>query len=362
MSETGKSPIVKKNFDFVDTIRCISMIGIVYEHCTMVGEAHYASFFSGMMQASVMQFFKFSTIAFFLIAGFLINHKFTEYTPLQYIKNRFKSTIGPWSFWLNVLVLLDVVNLVVKYFIYHGTHPMPDNFFAYLAGLYYDIIFFSSFWFILNFLICISILLIFKRYIYNIYFGAVLGLISIFYSVNLYYGWVLTSHSTALFGFVFYLWLGAFINKNYDVISLFIKKTSIWWFIGITVFFFILGDLETVYLKEIAIEDAYNTLRISNILYSLSFFVVLLKIGPIASVNKYLEPRQTTFGIYLLHQIIITHLLTEIFRPFRLYVESLTLFEATLYGIIRFLITYSISLIFVILIRKTWFKWSIGNS
>lgn len=352
---------VKKNFDFVDTIRCISMIGIVFEHCTVVGDPHYAAFSTSMMQASVMQFFKFATIAFFLIAGFLINHKFTEYTPLEYIKNRFKNTIGPWAFWLNVLILLNVGSLLYKYFIiYHGDYSMPDNFLTYILGQYHYVIFITSFWFILNFLICISILLIFKRYIYNLHFGGILGLISLFYSVNLYYRWITTTHSTALFGFVFYLWLGAYVNKYYSEVSRFIERKSIWWFIGITGLFFLLCDLETVHLKDLGNEDAYNTLRITNILYSLSFFALLLKIGPISSINKYIQPRKTTFGIYLLHQILITHLLTEIFRPFRLDLATLTLAETTVYSIARFLTAYLLSLLLVAVISRTKFKWSIG--
>jgi len=359
-----KSPLpLKTNFDFVDTIRCISMIGIVFEHNTHVGEVYYKEFSMAMIQASVMQFFKFATIAFFLIGGFLINHKFTEYTPLQYIKNRFKNTIGPWTLWLNIFVLLNIINLLVKkYLIYHDNHTMPPDFSSYLGNLYYETIFLSSFWFILNFLICISILLIFKKYIYHVFFGCILGLVSLFYSVNLYYGWIITNHSTALFGFVFYLWLGAFLNKHYESVSKFIRQKSLWFFILITVILFIFSDMESVILKNLGNNDAFNTLRFTNILYSISFFFLLLKIGPLPLVNKYLEPRKTTFGIYLIHQIIITYVLIEIVRPFKINVETLTLGHATLYSLVCFLIVYCLSFALVALIKVTRFKWAIGAS
>ncbi|WP_443936965.1 acyltransferase family protein [Pedobacter sp. MW01-1-1] len=352
----------KKNFDFVDTIRCISMMGIVWEHSAIVGDPKIKDLYLSILHVSVMQFFKFATIAFFLIAGFLINYKFTEYTPTQYLKNRFKNTIKPWAFWLHILLIWNISELFFKFLKYHGDYPIPNNFGLYILEQYYQIIFFSSFWFILNFLICISILLIFKKHIYNIWFGIVLGCVSLFYSINLYQDWIITSHTTALFGFVFYLWLGVYANKYYDQLLFFMRKTSIWWFITITVIFFFIADLESIYLKSLKIDDIYNTLRISNILYSLSFFLVLFKIGSINFVNKYLDPRNTTFGIYLVHHIIIFHVLTEIFRPFNIDINKITLLQATIYTVLRFVITYLLSVLIVMLIRRTKFKWSVGIS
>ena len=339
------------------------MMGIVFEHCTVIGEANYVSLYSGILQASVMQFFKFATIVFFIIGGFLINHKFTEYTPGEYIKNRLKSTIGPWFFWLNMYVFVNIGSLLYrKYLIYHGDYDMPDHFFKFIGQQYYELILFSSYWFILNFLICICILLLFKRYIYSIYFGMALALISLFYSFNLYHGWVYTSHTTALFGFVFYLWLGVLINKHYNDVNRFIKRKSLWYFIGSTALFFLLGDAETLYLKSLGINDAYNTLRITNVLYSLSFFFLLLKIGPISVINSYLRPRATTFGIYLVHQVILANLLLEVFRPFKIHTEDLTLFNGIYYSISRFLVAYLASMVLVFAIQKTNFRWSIGIS
>src|SRR5689334_3986973 len=72
---------VKKNFDFVDTIRCISMFGIVFEHSAVLWGTKYSTIGDTLLQVITMQFWKFATIAFFLIGGFLINYKFTEYTP-----------------------------------------------------------------------------------------------------------------------------------------------------------------------------------------------------------------------------------------------------------------------------------------
>ncbi len=79
-----KEPIsIKKNFDFVDTIRCLSMIGIVFEHVEEFGGYNYASFYTSMLQISVVQFFKFSTIAFFLIAAMFLYRYIIAYPSLR---------------------------------------------------------------------------------------------------------------------------------------------------------------------------------------------------------------------------------------------------------------------------------------
>lgn len=201
----------KKNFDFIDTIRCISMIGIVFEHCSVFWGFSYADKFDTFIEVSIMQVLKFATIAFFLISGFLINHKFQEYTPIEYLRNRFRNTIKPWIIWVLIFVLLDLVDRLVAY-IKGSDDRIATQTLSFIGKEFVDTIFFTSYWFILNFLICIAILLLFRKYLYKIWFGIVLGAISIVYSFNLYYHWFITQHSTALFGFVFYLWQLVHIN------------------------------------------------------------------------------------------------------------------------------------------------------
>jgi hypothetical protein len=269
------------------------MIGIVFEHSSVLWDDLYTSFSDKLIQASVVQFFKFATIIFFLIGGFLINHKFSEYTPLEYLKNRFKNTIGPWLFWIGVLITL---NLVHMYFMHMKFDKPVLPIFDFLTSQLKNIVFYTSFWFILNFLICITILLLFQRYLYKIWFGVVLGMISLFYSFNLYVGWVTTEHTTALFGFVFYLWLGVYINRYYDKVLKYVNHISWGSIITINLLLFILADAEILFLMQHGSLDSFNTLRISNILYSLSMFALLLKIGPLTFFQR-LKPRQKTFGV-----------------------------------------------------------------
>lgn len=333
------------------------MIGIVFEHCSVLWGDLYVGTNDRIIQASAVQFFKFATIAFFLIGGFLINHKFTEYTPLEYLRNRFRNTIGPWLFWIAVFIALNLAHMFFMHYKF-GKEEVPIL--EFIGGEFANIVFYTSYWFILNFLICIAILLIFRRYIYHLWFGIILGFISLFYSFNLYHGWIGTEHTTALFGFVFYLWLGVYINRYYEKVSKFINRISWFWIITINIILFIVADMEILFLMDRNSADAFNTLRISNILYSISMFALLLKLGPLNKLQKSLKPRQTTFGVYLIHQILVFRLLPEIFRPSSFNVNEMTVFQATAYTCIRFLLVYTLSFLFVKLILRTKIKWIIG--
>ncbi|WP_449435441.1 hypothetical protein [Pedobacter steynii] len=72
MDKNREENTVKKNFDFVDTIRCISMMGIVFEHSAAIQSGIYSSTFDTAVESSLIQSFKFSTIAFFLSEAFLL--------------------------------------------------------------------------------------------------------------------------------------------------------------------------------------------------------------------------------------------------------------------------------------------------
>ena len=350
-----------KNFSFVDSIRCISMIGIVIEHCGVVPPNHYSRQFENIIESSIIQSFKFSTIAFFLIGGFLINHKFQEYTPFQYLRNRFKKTIGPWLFWIFMLIMLSVIDRYVAHARGSEMGLIGSDIVLYIFQSFIRIVLISPYWFILNFLICITILLLFKKHLYSLWFGLVLALFSLFYSVNIYQGWIETTHTTAIFGFVFYLWLGVYFNEYYDKIMSMIKTTS--WFIILLLAFvtFWIAVGESTYLNSIGIKDAYNTLRFSNIIYSLVMFALLLKVGSLNWLQQNLRPRETTFGIYLIHVIIIDRGLPLIFQPLKLHFLEFNIWQNMGILFFRFLVTYIVSFYLARLIGKTKMKWIVGN-
>lgn len=192
--------------------------------------------------------------------------------------------------------------------------------------------------------------------------GVILAFLSLIYSVNIYFEWFPTTHSQALFGFVFYLWLGVYLNKYYDSVIALIKRLPWWLMISIVVTTFLIAVKESFFLLDLGSKDAYNTLRISNIIYSLVMFAALLKLGKVSFLQNRLQPRQTTFGVYLLHYLIIERGLVLIFRPLKLDFSQFTVWQNSGILFVRFVITYIVCIIITKLILKTRFKWTVGQS
>ena len=73
----NETPAPKRNYAFVDAIRCIAMMSIVMEHAIAPGPRNYVPKTQAETDtiAALLQFGKFGTICFFLLSGFLIGEK-----------------------------------------------------------------------------------------------------------------------------------------------------------------------------------------------------------------------------------------------------------------------------------------------
>jgi len=347
----------KKNFDFVDSIRCIAMMGIVMEHSTYTGTYIFSGFpTTHIAYMSLIQIPKFGTAAFFILAGFLLGSKFVDYTPAQYLKRRMSNTLIPWLIWS----LVFVGTMFLKTYI-ESDKTLAFDTWAELANVFKTVYLYTNYWFIINFLICIAVLLIFKRYLYSIGLGVGLFLVSLVYSVNIYQHWFIQQHTTAIFGFVFFLWLGAQLNYRWEQVQSWIDTVPYWIVGSFIIISFYFSISEIVLLFKLKSIDPFNTLRVSNIVYSLLAILLLLKIKDF-NFTKYFKPRETTFGIYLVHYIVVYNLLGELLRPLHL-PPTQTLSIVALVGIslLRFFIVYAISFVIVTLINKSKSKWIIGR-
>ncbi len=355
------TPSPKKNYEFVDAIRCIAMISIVAEHSIFLPDPiyHPSNPLHYYIYAILFQLVKFGTINFFLLAGFLISEKFTDYSPYEYLKRRVKSTVTPWVFWsLFFLLVLVIKDIILVYRFNKGVfdHDFTDSITFQIQMIYI----YSNYWFIPNFLCCITILLIFRRYLYSYWLGAVLLIFSLFYSFNIYFTWIEPKHPTAIFGFVFFLWLGAQFNRNFNSFEDRVNKIPVYIYALLTIITLILGVKEALFLRKLHSVDAYNSLRITNILYSIACFFLLLRMKNLKTINI-LKPRETTFGIYLIHYILVDSLLPEIFRPIKDNVTQLPLAEILGYQLLRFIIVYGITYAIVKALNYTKMKWTIGR-
>ncbi|MGY3211000.1 acyltransferase family protein [Mucilaginibacter sp. HD30] len=344
----------KKNYDFIDAIRCLAMIAIVAEHC--IGSYNFAKGTDNYWgYIGLVQLTKFGTVAFFLLAGFLISDKFTAYSPAQYLKRRISTTFGPWVFWSLINVAAMLINMAVKERIYHRGEFNLANILFRIQEVYL----YSNYWFIINFLISITILLIFRRYLYSLYLGIPLLLFTVFYAVNIHFEWIEPRHTTAILGFVFFLWLGAQLRRHLHQVELIIKKLPYALIILMLLVTYGLSVLETYQLTGRS-ADITNTLRYSNLLYSLVFFALLLKIKTFA-FTSFLKPRQTTFGIYLIHSIIVAFVVPEIFIHFNLDGKTMNVPQFVAFKIATLIIAYSITFAMVSLINRSKAKVLVGN-
>lgn len=349
-----------RNYDFIDTMRFIAMIGIVMEHSSPFLGLHYTDFKDQLIQTVSLQIAKFGTIVFFILAGFLIGDKFNDYTTKQYLGRRLKTTFKPWLFWVSIFISLFYIDLGVRHF-------KNQEAISYLTALNYlfdrlhFIIIQTSFWFIINFMLCITILLVFRRYMYSFVFGSILGLLSLFYSVNLYFEWIPTGHTTALVGFVFYLWLGVIFHKYFKEFNNWINKQSFGIILFATLTSLLASCAETLNLMQLGSVDSLNTLRITNIIYSLTSFLFLYRFCNFNVIEK-LKPRTMTFGIHLLHHILIVIFLPMLLRPLKIVYTNETTLSLFFMQFLIFLLIYAVTYIVVYYMAKSpRFKWTVGQ-
>ncbi|MES2807172.1 MAG: acyltransferase [Bacteroidota bacterium] len=346
----------KKNYEFIDAIRGIAMMSIVAEHSIAYNVASFPfETPKYWVYIALIQLTKFGTIAFFLLAGFLIGEKFADYSPAQYLKRRISTTFGPWVFWTLIYLLTAIIGLRIQARIYNDGRFNLSNILDLVNITYLH----TSYWFIINFLVSISILLIFRKYLYSLYLGASLLVFTLFYVVNIHYEWVDPRHTTAILGFVFFLWLGAQLRKYWDKIEVTTARVSVAALVFLLLATFAMGIFETYQLHGKSI-DASNTLRISNILFSLVAFALMLRIKSFRFVNRF-KPRQTTYGIYLIHYVILAVLYPELAGHLNLDLSTISIAGFVLYRACIFVVLYLVTFFVVLGISNSKAKKLVGN-
>ncbi|MBV8052665.1 MAG: acyltransferase [Acidobacteriaceae bacterium] len=286
----------KDNLLFVDNVRFCSMVGIVAVHTLFRWYVPEGT--SGFeLQALLLQATKFGTVGFYLISGFLLGGRLEQRSPCEYLLRRIKSVAVPWAVWASLAVGVAVAESIV-----HRNFPMHFGPAIASVGIStYRLIFFSPFWFVPNFLLSLSFLLMFRRYLDDLRLAAVLLACTLFYSVNIYGHWIASEHTTAIFGFTFYQWLGVWGARNSKLVFTFVERIQMRLLVGII---FLTGSLalaETHLLLHFT-GDPYNSLRLSNQLFSVAVVIALMRLRR-PTWPHFVDVRSSTFGLYLLHYI-----------------------------------------------------------
>jgi hypothetical protein len=290
-----------KNHAFVNNVRFLGMLSIIAIHAGPSAAQLKLSDAGWPLYLALDQVLKFGTIGFFLISGFLLGERLETYQPLEYLRRRMRNTVKPWAVWAG---LFTVIALIGRAMYAPGAFGSIPESLREIAEEIVTVLFHSIYWFIPNFLIALAILLVFKRVINDPRFGAALLGLSLFYGVNVYTRWVPSEHTTAVFGFVFYLWLGIqFARRRVQVAALLrrVQPGVLWGLVALTG---AVAFLETIKLNSAHPEDALNTLRVGNQAYSVVVFVAFISLrGKL--IPGFMDVRANTFGLYLLHPLML---------------------------------------------------------
>jgi peptidoglycan/LPS O-acetylase OafA/YrhL len=278
----------------VDNVRFLSMLAIVAIHSS-AAFALSGKTLDRLPQITVTPW-KFATINFFLISGFLLGGRIETCSPLDYLRRRMRRVVGPWLWWG---VLLTIAQFAREF----SMHVTPSAF-AVLGHALVFCLTSTAFWFVPNIMVALTILLLFRRRLHSLRLGATLFAVSLFYAINIYTEWIPSGHTTAIFGFVFYLWLGAFTSLHYPAISAWVARLRIELVIAGVLLTGLAAFAEARLIQRVTSSDPLNSLRFTNQLFSIAVFLLVARFNR-AIWPRFVNVRLHTFGIYLAHSLIL---------------------------------------------------------
>jgi fucose 4-O-acetylase-like acetyltransferase len=354
-----------KFYHFADFIRFVAMCAIIFQHSFIVEKAVLLS-----DPSSVMVFFflkvlaKIGSISFFVVSGFLLSSALERYSSKEYLSKRVGSIFKPYVLFFVIYLILDLAGA------FFGEHRITSvaELPLFIASKILNTLFFTSYWFIFNYFISVMILLAFRKYLYEQWLGILLFCCTMVYAINVHLEWITPHHTTAFAGFTFFLWLGANLKKHDERFWRFIESTP-YWKIGLTVLVTLsVNFYETYFLMEKGATVIDSSLKFTNILYALSVFVLLSKIGRNVRFG-FLNPRDETYPLYLIHPIFLKVINYAILPMLPAVSSALTLNDPAevswltilLFQIGWFIGIYAISLFTVKIILYSPFRWVFGK-
>jgi membrane-bound acyltransferase YfiQ involved in biofilm formation len=323
------------NHLFVSNVRFWSMLAIIAIHCASVFDLVHAH---TQFRLAVVVPFKFATIGFFLISGFLLGERVDRRDPVQYFSRRVKRVFLPWLFWFS---LYCAALLAGQFLHHHLGQSNPGAILCTVGALARTTLLHTPFWFVPNLLFSIAILLISRRHLYSLKLGAVLLAANLVYVVNIYKGWFPSSHTQAIFGFVFYLWLGSYCSQNFERVNQFLARIPAAIFVALSLATGIAAYGESYLLNLLNRPDPTNTLRLSNQIFSVCVVLTIFKFHR-ATWPNFVDVRRHTFGLYLAHPLAVTIVLNRLDHTHLLQMRSIYFSDAEgFFGWVAvFLLTY----------------------
>jgi uncharacterized membrane protein (UPF0136 family) len=353
-------PAPPSDYLFVSNIRYMAMVSIVWVHTVHAWGFAAPHSFAAYLQDFFYQLMKFGTIDFFLISGFLLGEGLTRGGRLKYFNRRVKVVFVPWLFWGVVWFVIALTHRLVK----DGSTVTLGASLAVLIRDYFTFVFTQSiYWFVPNFFICLFLVLTFYKRVPDYVQGGVYLLFSLFYGLNTYLELIPPKHTSALLGFVFYLWLGSFAYDRRKVWIPWLDRTAWWRLIGYTAVAGLLSLVEIHLLRSRHSVDEFNTLRFANQAYSVLVALLVMKFQR-ALFPRYFAPRLETFGIFLIHPILVEiwEIVSQSISPgTMLRIEANGPLEISL-GLASFVVIYMGAVLLTKQIRKVpLMRWMVGR-
>ena len=245
--------------------------------------------------------FKFATIAFFLMSGFLAGRGLETLAPLTYLKRRLRRVALPWACWIFAMIAALLATDVA----HHRMSLTPNHhLLALIASRATYCLFGTAYWFVPNLLLSMAVLLLFRRVHQRVWFGAILLAFTIFYGLNIYANWVPSRHTESLLGFVFFLWLGTYASHHQEALERWMARVSTFQLGAALLFTGLLAYREAVVLDRMGSIDPLNSLRLTNQIFSVIAVLFVYKFRH-ATWPGFVSVRDNTFGVYLLHPLMM---------------------------------------------------------
>lgn len=349
-------PAPGANHVFADNIRFLSMAAVIGLHTC---QGYYLALHSSSIiepVSYVYQALKFGTIGFFLVSGFLMGERLSQYSPVAYFQRRLRNVFVPWCVWFFLWFCLRCGSDLIR-------GKVADFNLSYLSSCFVACLFGTAFWFVPNLFLALAIILVFRRYLHQMWFGLILLLASLFYSANIYGQWILDGHTRAIFGFVFYLWLGVWSAAHYSAIERCLKRVHMRVLTGLTLLAYAIALGESRLIWRMNSPDPFNTLRLSNQIYSVLIVLVIMKLkGTVWP--QFVNVREHTFGLYLTHTLALSLLLTPL-KPLVRHIGAepgwMVLLISLFLVPILFALVYGASLLVVrSLLKRLRLRWTVG--
>ena len=288
--------ITKSNYHFVDFIRFVSVIGIVSLHSTFLPKnvslneyLHQVS--NPAIYISFISVLRFAVISFCIISGYLLAPKITSENKAKLYLSRIKAMVNP-----------SIVAVAITAIVIFGKEVFTGEQ-STMLSIVNSLVFEGVFWFIPMQILSLLLLMVFITSPKQYWVG--ITLFTSLLAVTIYYVYMKKlAHVDPVFslGFVFYFWLGTMFYK-WKVVER-IRKISMFILVAAWIISFIALNVETLILWKNGYPHILNNLRITNQIYGVTSFFLLIRISDYFKDFSKLNPRKESFGIYLYHRVI----------------------------------------------------------